>query len=277
MKKFLVLIGICVSCCFNTSGQDVDSITSYSTVYQRVAFVASDTIYHSTIFIEPNGKFYFRNGYFDSALENDSSIMVRINNKRKVTGQYILTYHFQPDIDTVKCILSNEGFENAELELIQIAEKLNASYVMRQLGEFNIIQKNEIRLLYPCEELNHPTRYRLVKINLVKDSAEITLITGNSVDYKGIHPSKSYTSLLKNRDVKSLKNQLDKLKGIQNLDCLQPGNPWVMELYDGGEYKRFIISDYCLRGRKDIKPITLIYRSILSIGNNYFNIGCTVD
>jgi len=276
MKKFLVLLGICVSCYFNASGQDVDSINLYLTVYQRVAFVASDSTYHFTIFIEPNGKFYFRDGYFDSTLENDSSTVVRLK-KREVTGQYRLKYHFQPNIDTVNCILSNEGFESAELELIQIADKLNASYVLKQLGEFNHIQKNEIRLLYPCEELNYPSHYRLVKINLLKDSTEITLITGISIDYKGIHPIQSYTSLLKKGDVKRLKKQLDKLKGIQNLECRQPGNPWVMELYNGGEYKSFIISNYCLRGRKGIKPIAGICYSILSICKNYFKIDCTVD
>ncbi len=276
MKRFLLLLCVCVSCYFNASGQDVDSTNLYSTVYQRVAFIAPDSTYHFTKFIEPNGKFYFRNGYFDSTLEKDSSTMIRIK-KREVTGQYILTYHFQPDIDTINCILSNEGLENAKPELKQIADKLNTSYVLKQLGEFYNIRKNEIRLLYPCEELNYPSHYRLVKINLLKDSAEITLLTGGSTDYKGIHPIQSYTSLLKKRDFNRLKKKLDKLKEIQNLECQQPGNPWVMELYNGGEYKSFIISNYCLRGRKDIKPIAAICYSILDICKNYFNIDCTVD
>jgi hypothetical protein len=276
MKRFLVLFCICASCYFNASGQDANSINLYLTVYQRVAFITSDSTYHFTIFIEPNGKFYFRNGYFDFTLENDSSSMVSLK-KREVTGQYKLKYHFRPDFDTVNCILPIEEFEDTELKLIQISDKLNASYVLKQLGEFNNIRKNEIRLLYPCEELNYPTRYQLVKINLLKDSAEITILTGSSIDYKGIQPMQNNTSLLKKGDFKRLKKQLNKLKGTQNIVCRQPGNPWLMELYNGDEYKSFFISDYCLRGRRDIRPIAGICYTILSICKNYYNINCSIN
>jgi hypothetical protein len=276
MKRFLVLLGICASCFLNASGQDVDSINSYLTVYQRVAFNTSDSTYHFTIFIEPNGKFYFRNGYSDSTLENDSSTMVRLK-KREVTGQYRLKYHFQTDIDTINCILPIEGFEDTDSKTIQISDKLKASYVLKQLGEYTNIQENEIRLLYPCEELNQTTHYRLVKINLFNESAEINIITGGSTDYKGVQTSQNRTSLLKKGDIKMLKKQLDKLKGTQSLECRQPGNPWVMELYNDSIYKSFTISNHCLQGRKEIRPIGRICYSLLSICKNYFNIDCSVD
>lgn len=276
MKKVLLLLSIFTSCYFNTNGQDIDSINLYSIVYQRVAFVTPDSTYLFTIFIEPNGKFYFRNGYSDSTLENDSSTIVYLK-KKKATEQYRLKYHFRPDIDTIKCIIPLEGFEDAEIQLIQISDKLKASYVLRQFGEFNIIRENEIRLLYPCEELNYATHYRLVKINLLKASAEIGILSGVSIDYKGIQPIKKHTSLLKEGDVKRLQKQLDELKGIQSLDCRQPGNPWVMELNNGGVYKSFIITNYCVRGRKDIRPIAEICYSILNICKNYFNFDCSDD
>ncbi len=276
MRKLLLLLIVYASCYFNTKGQDIDSTNIFQTVYQRVTFITPDSTYYFTKFIEPTGKFYFKNGYYDVTLEKDSSILLQVK-KRKVQGQYLLTYQFRSDIDSVNCILSDERIEHTKPELKQITDKLNVSYVLKQLGEINKIRKNEIRLLYPCEELNNSTHYELVKIKILNDSAKITLITGVSDGYNGIHPIRTYTSFMRKRDFIRLKKQLDKLKEIQNRQCREPGNPWLLELYNGDEYKSFFISKYCTRGRKEIKPITAVFYSILVICKNYFNIDCAVD
>lgn len=260
MNRLLVLLTICVSSCFVARGQGIDSAELYLIEYQRIAFVTSDSTYNFTRFIEPNGNFYFRDGYSDSALEEEEDSILYLK-KRKKIDVFNYKYHFQPDIDTIDCIIPVNIIAGEGFQIREIAEKLNASYILSQLGESKLedVDGSVIRLLDPCERLNYCRSYRIIKINISEYCVTLNIIDGISIDSNGVQPVRESSFSLKKGDAKRLKKQLEQLKDIKNLECLLVGNPWVMEYNRSGIYNNFIISDYCLRSKnKEVKSITRI-------------------
>lgn len=273
-----MLIFICISIGTIVYSQKADSLQLFLTEFQKVIFVTSDSIYKFTRFITPNGKFYFRRGFFDSTY-SDNNLFIGSSDLIPLTSKYRLKFHsVQGSIDTINSYFPIKEMGNYENSLINIADELECSYILKQIGEPNIINltRNTIRIIYPCEDLNYCNYYHVYKIRFFTDSAMLYSLSGRSVDFNGIQLIRNDSCLLKKKDVENITKHLSKVKPISDLLCRRPGNPWILEYNDGAEYKRFIISNYCLRGQKNLRPIATLCYLILGINNKYFNTNCLV-
>lgn len=253
--------------------QKVDSVKVLSTDVQKIAFIMSDSIYRFTLFIESNGKFYFRNGFIDTSdCEKENIILFRKNDKLE---RYRTRYTtISSNVDTIKSYSPIKETNYIENSLISISDEVKYSYIFKQFSESET-RVNTIRILYPCEDLNDCNLYLDVKISFFKDSVKIYNLLGQSLDISGIKLIRNDSCVLKKKDVEILIKQLDKIKSIPNMSCRRPGNPWLLECTEGTEYKRFIISNYCLRDQKNLKPIADLCYLILGINYKYFKSNCT--
>jgi len=278
MNKKIAFLGICISFCFISMGQVNDSLKIYLTEYQRVVFITSDSVYYFTLFIESSGKFYFRNGFIDSTYKFAGTI-AQVK-KHHLTDRYARKFKYRSNIiDTIYNYYPVDMRENDELRLKNIADELKGSYLLKQLGEPELInsKQNVIRVLYPCEELNSCNHYHVFAIWFHEESARMYVISGHSIDNNGFQILHKDSSLLKKGDINRINKQLSKINAIEDMVCREPGNPWIMEYQKNADYKRFIISNYCLRGKKSISSIAKVCYAILAISKDYFNTNCSVN
>ena len=270
LKKILFLI--CTIICPVVNGQKPDSLEVFLTEYQKVAFVTSDSTYKFTRFISPDGKFYFREG-FEDAYQASEELFYGYSDLIQKQGEYKLTYESGSDlIDTINNYFPVKQTETNQDYLINIYDDLIYSYILRQVGETNKIniEDNIIRIVYPYEELNYCTVFYVFTIRFLADSAKLYIHTGKSEDFKGIQLTQIDSCLLNKKDISRVLKQMDKVKSIPDMDCRRPGNPWILEYNDGTEYKCFAISNYCLRGQKELRPVASLCYFILGLGNKYF-------
>jgi len=274
MNKRIAFLGICISFCFIAKGQGTDSLKLYLTEYQRVAFVTPDSVYNFLLFIEPNGNFYFRNG--TDSTYNDAGTIIRFK-KDEVTSRYDLNFKSHTDkIDTIFSYYPIDTKEEDKTQQKNITDELKGSYILNQLGEPELLncKQTVLRLVYPCEELNHSNYYHVFTIRFFEESAIMYIISSHSVDNNGIQIIHKDSSLLKKEDIKRINKHLNKISTIENIKCREPGNPWLMEHHKNTDNKCFVISNYCLRGKKSLNPIVKVCYSILGISKNHFNIDC---
>ena len=274
MKKKMVIFVIIYTIIGTVAyGQRDSSIESFVIEFQKVVFVTSDSTYKFTRFITPDGIFYFRDGFINS---NDTARYSFSGSGGVILkhGNYMVSYKsVSDDIDTIYSYFPFKEIEYFKLELSEdlfmSIEELKYSYVLKQIRETEIISSsnNTIRIIYPYEHLNYCTLYRIVTIKIFADSVKIYGVTAQSVDHNGIQLTRTDSALLKARDVKNLKKHLNLIKSTPEMTCRRPGNPWILEYNDGSEYKRYIVSYYCLREKrlKTIGP-----EIILGLGNKYF-------
>ena len=116
---------------------------------------------------------------------------------------------------------------------------------------------------------NEQTRIEITAYTkkLIRTAISNTL---KSEDFKGIQLTQIDSCLLNKKDISRVLKQMDKVKSIPDMDCRRPGNPWILEYNDGTEYKCFAISNYCLRGQKELRPVASLCYFILGLGNKYF-------
>jgi len=275
-----MFILICTSIGAIAYSQKTDSLQLFLTEFQKVAFVRSDSTYKFTRFITSDGKFYFRVGFVDSTTYLDNNLFIGSSDLIPQTGKYKLKFKSVPgSIDTINSYFPIKDIGHNENSLINIADELDCSYILKQIGEPNIIdlKRNTIRILYPCEDLNYCNYYHVFKISFFTDSAKLYSLSGRSVDFNGIQLIRNDSCLLKKRDIENITKQLSKIKLISDITCRQPGNPWILEYNDGAEYKRYIISNYCLRGQKNLRPVATLCYLILGTGNKYFGTNCLLS
>ena len=273
MKKFIAL-NIFIFTYLIGYTQIKDTIMLRLTEFQWVAFVSEDSIYEFTRFIEPEGKFTFSFGFEDSCFTY-SSRKYQLDNKGKFLGTYDLDYKYTfKSIDTIYNYfpIKEQKINTSK----HIPYELVASYIMKQLSEPEIINsdKNIIRILYPCDNLNYSLSFQIFKIQFTEHSSRLDRITGISKDYNGIQLIQKDSARMKERDFRRIEKQLKKINNVGNWECRDSGNPWILEYNINGEYKRFIISDYCARGKREFKPLTLLVSSIIGTSRNYFGMWC---
>lgn len=182
------------------------------------------------------------------------------------------------NIDTINSNFPIKQAQNNQDLLISISDALNYSYILKKVGENdkNNLTNNSIRVIYPCEDLNYCTLYHIFTVRFITDSTKLFIRTGHSVDFNGIQLLQIDSCLLKKRDIESILTQMTKVKQITGMTCRRPGNPWILEYNDGVEYKYFVISNYCLRGNKNLRPIANLCYIILGAGNKYFDAKCSL-
>jgi len=272
MKKFILL------CIYATFGnilysQDADSLRLFLTEFQKVVFISSDSTYKFTRFIEPDGKFYFMEGFVDSIYSEGGTM---IWSKKNKTGSYELKFRYVPGpIETINSYFPIKGKEHPTTDII---DEVRGSYILKQLGEPKIINSTDkiVRVLYPTEDLNLCKYYRVFKIRFFTDYAKLYSFSGRSVDYKGIQLIRIDSCMLKKKDIGHFKKQLSIVSAVSDTTCRRPGNPWILEYNDSVEYKHFIISDYCSRGKKNFKPIRGFRDLIIGTYIKYYNVNSLV-
>lgn len=278
MRK-IVFLSLCTIISSIVYAQKADSLELFLTEFKKVAFITSDSTYKFTRFITPDGKFYFREGFVDSS-HMGNHIIYESSNLIQKTKTYRSIFRSGSDqIDTITNYFPVIRTENNQDFLINISDELGYSYILKQVGETDKINlaDNIIRVLYPCEDLNSCNLYHIFTIRFFADSAKLYIRTGSSVDFNGIQLNQIDSCLLKKRDIESIMKQISKVKPIPDMACRRPGNPWLLEYNDGSEYKRFTISNYCLRGQKDLGPVATLFYLILKTGNKYFDTNCSLS
>ncbi len=277
MKKkiaFLVISAVIES----VFGQNSDSLKIFLIKYQNVSFVTADSIFNFTRYISPSGKFYFKEGLADSTTL-DSSVFYGSSGFISPPGNYQLLYENYPrSVDTIYSYLTIKKTDHYNHSFLRIADELIYSYILRQIGETNKtgLASNKIKVIYPCEGLNYCTLYHVFTISIFADSAKIFWRSGQSVDFNGIQLIHNDSCLLKKKDIENIMMKISKVKPNSEMVCRRPGNPWFLEYNEGTIYKRFIISNYCFQGQKNLKPVATLCYLILGTGNKYFGANCSV-
>ena len=284
MKRNIFYI-ICLSIVTDVFSQYKNNSTPlfplFITNYQRLLFITVDSTYQSTKFIEQTGFFYFNARFVDSlSLHNSRYFNVSTKHKPTLSGTEHM-FKYIPNVDTLFTYFLVKGKEYYRNSIKNLINDVEASYVLKQLGEPFIESSNQntIRILEPCDELNLCNSYRVYTIKLFTDSAKFYVTLGQSIDYNGMQLIKKDSCLLKKNEIEKLKRQLTEISNVSDtLVCREPGNPWIFEYNNGSEYKRYIISYLCLHDnrieRKYFFPLTILFETIRWYNKKYFNIDC---
>ena len=283
MKKIIAITIICTVIGTIVYGQknrqvtiyNRDSVEIYLTKFQKVVFVTPDSIHECTRFIKPNGEFYFWERFVDTTGWDDG-LFYQFEHPFK-TYRLLYENSFLP-VDTIYSYFPINDLEYYKIEytedsIINIYDELKYSYILKQIGEPNIINSANtvVRLIEPCEYLNPCTSYTIVTIRFFANSAMLYSLSACSVDYNGIQLIRKDSCLLKPKDFKNITKQLNSLKSAQKMTCRRPGNPWTLEYSNNFEYKHFIISGYCLREKRMRVPYTF---TSLGLNYKYFGRNC---
>ena len=277
MNKKATFLCICAMIGIVTYSQKADPLKLYLTEFQKLIYVTSDSVYKFTKFIEENGNFYFAEEFMDSTYSDAGTIMQF--DKNEITGRNKLKFKYIPGIDTVNSCYPIRNIEYDSNSIINIIDEVRYSYILKQFGESMIIasDQNIIRVLYPYEDLNYCKSYFLFTIRFFADSVKLYRIMGRSTDYKGIKMICNDSSILKKNDIERIKKQLSNVTVISDATCRKPGNPWILEYKNNNEYKHFVISNYCVRGERELVPVIRLCFLIMEISKKYFNIDCSVN
>lgn len=279
MKKKITFLVLCTMIETIIFSQNIDSLKVFLTKYQKVIFVTPDSDYKFTRFIAPNGKFYFQEGFVDSG-NYCGGLFYGHSGFITPPGNYRLSCENSPRfIDTINCYLpvTEAGFNEDSIN--NLADELTYSYVMKNIGKPDVtkLEKHSLRILYPCDYFGFSTFYKVFKIKFNTDSVMFYSFSLQSFDYNGIQLIHNDSCLLRKRDVDNITKKLRRIKPIEGLTCRRPGNPWFLEYNDGNESKSYIISDYCLCGQKDLRPVATLCYLILGTANKYFNTNCSLS
>jgi len=274
MKRFSLAISL-LAIFFSVFNQENDTVKLNIINLEWLVFKTDDTINHFTMFTEPDGKFYFRDDFY--TLEDVNSSRVREFDKRGIITD-IYDNVFYLNINSIDTIISYFPFSlKPDTYQHEIPYNFIGSFILQKLGgKFHFdTDFNYIRILYPCDNLNDYNYYELFEIDFSEDSVLFHRTTGESIDHRGLQITQKDSACMNEYDVKQLKKSFGKIKEMESLECMELGNPWILEYSIDGVYKRFIISDYCARGKRELKPLILFVSSIIGPSRNYFGMWCS--
>ncbi len=266
-KKFLLYLFFCT--CFCPNGESQDSLRIYNIKYKKTVFITIDSVYDFTMFIEPNGKFYFKKGYADTPLSD--RYFYKLDKHGGITERYHAKYEYQLNcIDTIYSYF----FDNSILTCQQdkVGDELEASYILRQFKESVLYNTDSkiIRILFPNDLINFSSSFDIYSINFSSDSLKIYHKSGCTSDYNGINITKIDSVPIKLRDKNRLEKKLIKLNHYsENIYCPNPGSPLIMEYNNNGVYRYFVISLDCCRDNKELKPIVSTFLFLIQLYNKY--------
>lgn len=274
IKNILLFVFyICVS--QQTVGQQKNWVEDIEIECKNILFITSDTSYECSLFIKPNGVYFFHDSFVDTCKLDDRYERIWYNNAEE-PKEIKTSYHFLGNTDTIISIFPNDRVCNKESSFSQIYDNLNASYILHQLGEFNMdeIQKNELRLFYPCEAMNYPHKYQVLSFFFSEDSVKMEGIIANSIDYRGIQPGQHKSVFLNKGDIKRLKKEMKRSITDMSIDCRDPGNPWIIEFYRDNLYYKYTMSYYCLRDNGELSKHMRFSFMLLRLSRKYLEFSC---
>lgn len=266
-KQFLFYLFIIIS--FITLGQNNDSLQTYLINYNKVKFITTDSIYNFTLFIEPNGKFYFANGFIDSSYEKESYRFYNFEKKEKLKECVYKYKYLKSTTDTIYSYYPISPKNNLDEKTIY--QILNISYILKKFGEPRTHKTKDtiIKILYPYDELNFSYCYHLITIKLSKQNTKMYAFLGCFKNVNDIHILKNDSCTLKTKHIKNINKQLNNINSLKTNIFVKNNNAWFMTYHTSTYDKYFIVSnDYS--NDENLKAIKLAAYSIIKTSKIYF-------
>ncbi|MCB9192448.1 MAG: hypothetical protein H6603_06125 [Flavobacteriales bacterium] len=225
----------------------------YKVEFNRVCFMANDTIYHFTRFIRESGYIYYQLGHKSIDYSIAENHIYRFEDDRT----YRIETMFNPRIDTIYSYRKNSYVEYdttfSEVEIKDVTylnslplDDLRFSDILQSINELHIGENSrELRLVnfFPgAFYWTHPT-FSVEHIVFATNSATCTRIKGESTDLNGFKTTEKESFAVSPKDLKRIDKMLDGIPS-QSETCLV-GEPWLLEYRNKKTYSNHIISYVC--------------------------------
>ncbi len=264
MKRKLFLVLNIVAFYVILNGQNIPVYDTLNINFQWVAFFCDSSVQKYTRFLDDNGTLTFQEGHIDLE-ELDEDFVRHTFLKDGAVKSVIKKFHFINDVDTI----NNYYFSNkhtCELKSDVSYNKLIGSYILREAGYEKLDStgfSNEIRILYPLEYLNLGNNYKIILVSISNNRVTLNSVVLRSLSREGFIIEEGKEKELSIRQIRRLKRQMQEVQLFDDVYCLKPGNPWIMEVNTQSDLKTFFISNYCLRQSRNLRPIgTLCFKIV---------------
>ena len=259
---------------------------SSTTVYcQKNIFATPDSLYQFTSFTDQQGLFYFKIGFGDSSEYPDVKLFLLDKYKKNNSRYQYLEYFFVNSIDTIYSYNSNKAkkysessttqiIKNIEYNYWDLLEDIEFSYILKRIGIKNVVVNGSdtiLRLLYPHDNFNLSKDYIYCEVGFNGKYGWLVNASAHSRDSSGIKLV-TYDSLaLKEKDIDIFRNKLINTKR-KDVNCMRPGNPWLLSFKVGGAHFQYVVSEYCVIDKKSEDGIALFYLNLMfSTKKKYFH------
>ena len=173
-SKLILVILVCTRLLGICQDGPTQVFKDYLIKYEKISFQFEDSIYLFTAFMEPNGYFYFREGFVESPHPGEYSIR-RLDRKsrtfdykdtfiKKSDSILKLTSLFPLLIKNDSSIINHYPHEYHP----GISYELEYSYILSHLKEPKIFDNNtlrSVRVILPTEEFGIPHKYISVRLD----------------------------------------------------------------------------------------------------------------
>ena len=173
--KLILIILVCTRLLGICQDGPKQANKDYIINYEKINFHFKDSLYPVTIFIEPNGYFYFLEGFVESAHPGESAFR-RLNNKSKTfdyKDKFIKKSDSIVKLSSLFPILirNDSSIINHYLSKYHPSlffYELRYSYILRNLNEPKIFDNKDlrsIRVILPEEEFGVPYKYISIRLD----------------------------------------------------------------------------------------------------------------
>lgn len=292
MRRLLVILLLFYSSIAHS--QSIENNThveyEYKNLIKKYIFVKNENYFPITAKLTPYGLWKFENiklghnkDYYCEFL-GDTKFSFFINDSLYITPD---KYSFDTlHTDTIYSRFENDISKNSFDKLNQetyIKYDFQYSYLLRDLDSINdtcIV----LRLIYPVKIHPYKTSYTIVKIRIMKTSAEIMTSMLNTINIFNIIYKEIGKTSLEKRDLKKLKSILKKIDFSQNLYCNKCYNEpyssfnFLMEYFDGNITNSFFLCESIdkqsceIDDKRSVNYFLGLYRLVYRLNNNYFQI-----
>lgn len=262
MKRKLFIFLSLITFSFFLSGQDKPVYDTLNVNFQWIAFYYDDSVRSYTRFIDDSGIFTFFEGYIDAKKSDETNVHYKFLSDGTAKG-FIEKFYFIEDVDTIYNFFSSNNY-SCETEQGLVLNKLIGSYVLRESGyHVNQFKSDDILIIYPLEDLNLSTSYKIVAVNFSNSSVTLRSIVLESMNLEGLLIVDRKEIILNNRQKRRLTRQMQVLQEYDNACCLSPGNPWIMQFNANSVLKTYFITNYCMRQSRNLRPIGKLCHTIV--------------
>jgi len=182
LKIASILFFICLQYFGLCQKNDTLPRKDYLIQFSEVNFHSGDSIHPFTLFVEPNGAYYFREEFVDSAFESTSWFRKEGNDWFNSTNVYKQRSDSTLDvINFFPLLISHDSsFINGypfEYEPLNLIYELNYSFVLKNLSEPSLFYANDkrtLRIVFPAEGIENFGRYYTIRIEFNKATRNLT-------------------------------------------------------------------------------------------------------
>ncbi|MFC2152531.1 hypothetical protein ACFLSE_08390 [Bacteroidota bacterium] len=190
----------------------------YIIKYENIEFNFEDSIYPFTVFIEPNGYFYFMTNFVESShpgmttirLMDKSSNVNYVDTFVKNSNEVLKIESYYPKL--IKHDSSIINHYSHEMNLMKLIRELEYSYINYNLKEPNLYKDSEteiIRVIAPEEYSGVPRDYSAIRLDLKSNKLFYSKgVFDKNTKYKILETD---SCLLKEKDVNKVKEIIDQI------------------------------------------------------------------